>query len=234
MKCFLFIFLFYAGVLFPIHADGTDSTITSKPVATEVSLSDKIETNDAQNIPQDENNDEGFISDLRPAAKLPLSPWIKIAISLIAFSLIIYIVKRFISNHKGKTIPLIVPIDPYTQALQSLEKTLQLIQRSDQRPFAFAITDAVRQYLASVFQLPAPECTTEEVLEKLPNVESLTDNIKDDIKNFLKQCDLAKFTQQKFDNTTRLKLYEQAKTIIQSADKLLHVKAEISNSSEGK
>ena len=62
----------------------------------------------------------------------------------------------------------------------------------------------------------------------------LTDDIKESIKKFLSQCDLAKFTQQHFDNDTRLKLYQQAKDVIQSADKLLQIQTEIDRSSKEK
>ena len=234
MKCCQFIFLCYIALLLPTHANDTILSVTDQQNTTEISSSNEIGTENREAISPNEDADEGFISDLRPAVKLPLPLWMRITMGLIVIALIVYIIRHFIIHHKKKIADSIVPIDPYTQALCSLEKALQLIQRLDQRPFAFAITDAVRQYLASVFKLPAPECTTEEVLEKLPNVETLTTDTKEDIKDFLTQCDLAKFTQQKFDNNIRLKLYQQAKAVIQSADKLLHAKAETLNPLEEK
>lgn len=163
------------------------------------------------------------IRDIRPAVELPMETWQIIAISLLLIALLIaliYAIKKHFKHHSGTSV---IPIDPYHKALQELEAALQLIQRLDQRPFATGITDAVREYLAAVFSLPAPECTTEEVLEQLPNVTLLTEEIQQNIIHLLQQCDLAKFTKMQFDQPERLKLYNQAKEFIQAADKLIQL-----------
>lgn len=233
MKSFFCIALLFINVF----SYAEDSTITtpdsavSEPLVNETA---KIDTSIAKPSDEQETLSKNFITELRPAVSLPMPKWIQMAVIFGIILLIIYLLRYIIIRRRKKAAPPIIPINPYAQALRSLEKALQLVQRPDQRPFAFAITDAVRQYLSSVYQLPAPECTTEEVFEKLPNVQILTDDIKESIKKFLSQCDLAKFTQQHFDNDTRLKLYQQAKDVIQSADKLLQIQTEIDRSSKEK
>ena len=163
------------------------------------------------------------IRDIRPAVDLPVETWQIVAISSIILILLVILLYFLRKHHKNKQAISIIPIDPYHKALQELESALQLIQRLDQRPFATGITDAVRGYLAAVFDLPAPECTTEEVLEQLPNVALLTEEIRQNITHLLQQCDLAKFTKLQFDQPDRLKLYSQAKEFIQGADKLIQL-----------
>ena len=161
------------------------------------------------------------IRDIRPAVDLPVATWQIVALASIVLAILLILLYLLRKHHKNKQAIFIIPVDPYHKALQELESALQLIQRLDQRPFATGITDAVRGYLAAVFSLPAPECTTEEVLEQLPNVALLTEEIRQNITHLLQQCDLAKFTKLQFDQPERLKLYQQAKEFIQGADKLI-------------
>ncbi len=163
------------------------------------------------------------IRDIRPAVDLPLETWQITTIAgilLILLLTLIYLIRKRRGQRSGISI---IPPDPYHKALQELESALQLIQRLDQRPFATGITDAVRGYLAAVFSLPAPECTTEEVLEQLPNVALLTEELRENITYLLQQCDLAKFTKLQFEQPERLKLYHQAKEFILSSDKLIQL-----------
>lgn len=188
----------------------TDTTVDAAPI-----LIDESTTED--NSPLED------IRDIRPAVDLPIETWQIIAILCALLALLmalIYIIKRRRGQNSGISI---IPPDPYHKALQELEAALQLIQRLDQRPFATGITDSVRGYLAAVFSLPAPECTTEEVLEQLPNVTLLTEDLRQNITHLLQQCDLAKFTKLQFDQPNRLNLYNQAKNFIQSADKLIQL-----------
>lgn len=163
------------------------------------------------------------IRDIRPAVDLPVETWQIVTLASIVLIFLLILLYLLRKHRKNKQAISIIPVDPYHKALQELESALQLIQRLDQRPFATGITDAVRSYLAAVFSLPAPECTTEEVLEQLPNVALLTEEIRQNITLLLQQCDLAKFTKLQFDQPDRLKLYNQAKEFIQGADKLIQI-----------
>ena len=172
------------------------------------------------------SDDEGTledIRDIRPAVDLPVGAWKWIAISCTLLVILFALIYIFRNRRKNNQNTPIIPPDPYHKALQSLEAALQLIQRLDQRPFATGVTDSVRGYLADVFSLPAPECTTEEVLEQLPNVTLLTEEVRQNFTQLLHQCDLAKFTKMQFEQTERLNLYHQAKEFIQSVDKLIQI-----------
>ena len=190
------------------------------------STADITSTPNENSITKEASEDEApleDIRDIRPAVDLPVETWQIIAITcgiLVLLLILIFILKRRHGQHSGISI---IPHDPYHKALQELEAALLLIQRLDQRPFATGLTDAVRGYLAAVFGLPAPECTTEEVLEQLPSVTLLTEEIRENITHLLQQCDLAKFTKLQFEQPDRLKLYHQAKEFIQSADKLIQL-----------
>ena len=227
MKNVLQFLVFYACVSF-CRAD--DAFIASPGNDTSTALTQSIDTQ-----PQLTNIQEPTdlsIFDIRPAVKLPVALWIKIISGLLILSLLIGLCLYIIKRRKQAQKQIVVAIDPYDKALKNLTKAYALIQNLDQRPFAFATNDAVRQYLSQVFNLPAPECTTEEVLEKLPQINTLNDETKGQITRFLIECDLAKFTQQKFNTDARLKLHAQAKDIVEASDKLIHVKTELSTSFE--
>ena len=172
------------------------------------------------------------IETIRPAVKLPMEWWKILTLVLLLFLAIIGITVWLIKRNKQKKALPIIPVDPYQQALKALDEALQHIQQLDQRPFAFGITDAVRQYLSSVFKLPAPEYTTDEVLEKLPAVPSIPENLQQDIVHLLQQCDLAKFTKQNFEQSQRLELYKLAKNILISADKIIQLQTEQTESTQ--
>lgn len=198
------------------------ATPQETPVASD-GLSDTETSPSTESASEETSSSLETIYDIRPAVNLPVDTWqITALVVLICIGLLalFYMLKKRRKNKKHISV---IPLNPYSKALQQLETALQLIQRPDQRPFANGITDAVREYLAAVFGLPAPECTTEEVLEQLPNVALLTEEIRQNITHLLQQCDLAKFTKLQFDQPERLKLYHQAKEFVRSADKLIQL-----------
>ncbi len=165
------------------------------------------------------------IEDIRPEVDLPTELWKIITLTSIILLAIICLILWLKKRKQQKTLP-IIPIDPYQQALKSLDDALQHVQQLDPRPFAFGVTDAIRQYLSSVFKLPAPEYTTDEVFKKLPSIHIIPQNLQQDIIHLLQQCDLAKFTQQTLEQPQRLELYNLAKNILTSADKIIQLQAE--------
>ena len=172
------------------------------------------------------------IEAIRPEVKLPMDLWKILTLAILLLLTVIGIIAWLIKRNKQKKALPIIPVDPYQQALKALDEALQHIQQLDQRPFAFGITDAVRQYLSSVFKLPAPEYTTDEVLEKLPAIPSIPENLQQDIVHLLQQCDLAKFTKQNFEQSQRLELYKLAKNILISADKIIQLQTEKTESTQ--
>ena len=203
----------------PTEAESStpDNTSATADIATSTDESSTTDNASEDDAPIED------IYDIRPAVDLPTENWKVVAISCALLALLIALIYIIKKRYQQRSVISIIPPDPYHKALQELEAALQLIQHIDQRPFATGITDSVRGYLAAVFHLPAPECTTEEVLEQLPNVALLTEEIRQNITHLLQRCDLAKFTKMQFDQPDRLNLYSQAKEFIQSADKLIQL-----------
>lgn len=191
------------------------SKVDSKDSDTFIQLDDEV---------SEDLEDEDQLFDIRPEVNLPHHALFYALITLLGIS-VLWFIKVLIRKWRNKQTKLeFVSLSPYAKALQGLDIALEHIHLKDKKPFAFGITDSVRPYLSEVFDLPAPESTTEEVLEKLINVNDLNEELKGAIDKLLKSCDLAKFTQQEFDYQMRLNLYHQAKEIIQKSDKSLQQK----------
>lgn len=159
------------------------------------------------------------LQDLRPAVKLPHT-WVFYTVWALVGLLLLILLEMVRRACRPKPIPIIV-LSPYEQAIQDLKIAQGLMYRKDIKPFVIAITDAVRVYFSRGFSLPAPECTTEELLEQLQAVKELPQEIKEEMADFLRQCDLAKFTQQKAEDVAADRLYSQAKHIVEVADRAL-------------
>ena len=228
--------LFICIYLFSFWAQGElqDSSQKSqedKAIAI-VNTTDSLDKQDQVMLEEEAVDDEDELFDIRPEVALPHHA-LFYCLSLLLGLLIIFLMVALIRKWRNKQMaPTLVPLSPFTKALQGLDAALEHIHQKNQKPFAFGLTDSVRQYLADVFNLPAPESTTEEVLEKLQEVNELNEDLKGSINQLLKSCDLAKFTQQEFDYEMRLKLYHQAKEILQEADKCLQQKLAMNLSNE--
>lgn len=158
------------------------------------------------------------ILDIRPLAKIPTPLWIvftSVFCGLFIAGLLIWLLVHYIRQKRSHNI---VPLSPYVIALNSINEALQFIHETNPGRFIEGLTGSVRQYLSQVFQLPAPEYTTEEVLEKIRSVDILEDPLKEEIVKFLQQCDLTKFANQNCDNPARHALILEAKSIIHQAD----------------
>lgn len=169
----------------------------------------------------EEPQDLGDILDLRPPAKLKVSPvpWIVALLVVLSAVGLWFLLKR---KRKGgkKSKKIEKPIDPYEAVLQALKEASQKLDVANPKPFAFFLTDAVRLYLSRVFRLPAPECTTQELLQQLPWCTELTDDLRTNITQFLQRCDLVKFTTMPFDEPFLLQLHQQAEQIVAASREL--------------
>ncbi|MDR0755379.1 MAG: hypothetical protein LBE99_00490 [Puniceicoccales bacterium] len=194
-----------------------DSVI--QPTFVTQSSRDAVANDETTPILAEDSIDED-IQDIRPVVTLPWG-WKSILIwSLLGLMIVfvmIYVIYRRRTHRIRKSL---VPMDPYAQALGGIENARKYIQEKSPKTFANLLTDAVRQYLSLVFHLPAPECTTEEVLERIREISYFDSNLQMCIENFLKQCDIAKFTQRPLEHESRNALYTEAKQIVNYAEKL--------------
>lgn len=172
-------------------------------------------------VPEDGENEEDtlVLQDLRPAVKLPHT-WVFYTVWALVGLLLLFLLEMVRRACRPKPIPIIV-LTPYEQAIQDLKAAQGLMYHKDIKPFIIAITDAVRVYFSRGFSLPAPECTTEELLGQLREVKKLPQEVKEEMADFLQQCDLAKFTKQKVEDVAADRLYSQAKHIVKVADQAL-------------
>ena len=192
-------------VLANISLNATPSGTNSNPPTTE----------------EEEPQDLGDILDLRPPAKLKVSllPWIIALLSVLSAVGLWFLLKRKRRGKTKKEKPT-KPIDPYAEVLQALKEASQKLDVNNPKPFAFFLTDAVRLYLSRIFRLPAPESTTQELLQQLPWCVELTDDLRTNITQFLQRCDLVKFTTMPFDEPFLTQLYQQAETIVAASHEL--------------
>ncbi len=178
--------------------------------------------NNAAPTPEEEEpQDLGDIFDLRPAAELKVSllPWIVALLTVLAAVGLWFLLKRKRRGKAKKEKPT-KSIDPYEAVLQALKEASKKLDVTNPKPFAFFLTDAVRLYLSRVFRLPAPECTTQELLQQLSWCTELTDDLRTNITQFLQRCDLVKFTTMPFDEPFLLQLHQQAEAIVAASHEI--------------
>lgn len=179
-------------------------------------------TNGNPSAPEEEEpQDLGDILDLRPPAKLKVSllPWV-IALLVVLSAVGLWFLLKRKRHGKAKKEKPTKSIDPYEAVLQALKEASKKLDVTNPKPFAFFLTDAVRLYLSRVFRLPAPECTTQELLQQLPWCTELTDDLRTNITQFLQRCDLVKFTTMPFDEPFLLQLHQQAESIVAASHEL--------------
>jgi hypothetical protein len=195
-----------------------DDSVVQPTVVTQSVQNTVINDETTPVLAEDSIDDD--IKDIRPIVTLPWG-WKHVLIwsllGLIVVFIMIYILYKRKTHRIKKSL---VPIDPYAQALGGIENARKYIQEKSPKTFANLLTDAVRQYLSLVFHLPAPECTTEEVLERIREISYFDSDLQMCIEKFLKQCDIAKFTQRPLEHESRNALYAEAKQIINYAEKL--------------
>ena len=198
------------------------SQTSPAPTNIPLGLSAGSDAGSASPIPEEEEpQDLGDILDLRPPAKLKVSllPWI-VALLVVLSAIGLWFLLKRKRHGKAKKEKPTKPIDPYEAVLQALKEASKKLDVTNPKPFAFFLTDAVRLYLSRVFRLPAPECTTQELLQQLPWCTELTDDLRTNITQFLQRCDLVKFTTMPFDEPFLLQLHQQAEAIVAASHEL--------------
>jgi len=131
------------------------------------------------------------ILDIRPPVPIPnywLWVWIALAVLAVGAALF-YLIRRTLRQRSE--LPPVPLIPAHVRARQRLEEALALI--ASPKPFVIAVSDTLRGYLEEALQLRAPERTTEEFLADLQGSERLNESQKDQLADFLTQCDMVKF-----------------------------------------
>ncbi len=142
--------------------------------------------------------------------------WYLILILVILSILGIYLIFR---NKPQK------PIPPIQIAFERLDIVMSNMKSLDAKPFALETSQALRDYIEAVYNLPAPERTTEEFLKITINSPHFDEQTNQILKDVLTLSDMAKFAQHSFHEEDKIKLVEISKKFLeldsQKADKNL-------------
>lgn len=129
------------------------------------------------------------IKDIKP----PISPFIinyklvglGLGITALLFAGLIFLF-RYLTRVPPKT--------PYEIAIQDLQDAkLMLDTGAEMKEYYVKISDCIRRYIESVFDLHAPEMTTQEFLDSVSSSGKLPIEYKDLMRDFMEACDLVKF-----------------------------------------
>jgi hypothetical protein len=110
-------------------------------------------------------------------------------------------------------------LTPYQVALRKLDAARAMTAEGQDKVFAIAASDAVRDYLEKAYHMPAPERTTEEFLLEAARHAWLRGELAALLRRFLEFCDLAKFAGQQFGPTEREQLLSAASDFLDAAEK---------------
>jgi len=160
---------------------------------------------------------ELVIADIAPPVflpgRVPLWPFVIIAIVIIAAAIIIFIRLR-----RKAAVAIARLFKPAHEiAYQRLEKLVaaKLIEKGKLGRFYQRISDILRHYIEDRFNLMAPEMTTEEFLFELSRSNSLSQNDKDSLAEFLTHCDLVKFAKYRPETEQIQRTFDLVKNFIE-------------------
>ncbi len=115
-------------------------------------------------------------------------------IVLIASSITVTcVVVGYILLKRRKVREIIIP--PWDIANSKLDDVANRLPMNEMKFFVL-VSDIIRAYIEEIYQLPATESTTKEFLIKLQNSNSLNEEVKKILSNFLKEADMVKFAKQ--------------------------------------
>ena len=138
------------------------------------------------------------IHPIKPAIQLSIFTQTQITIFWIIVFLLVctltyFIYKKYFLNRPKKIKPQITETDFKTQALNKLKQAKRNIELNKLKKFHLKVTDIIKEYVYKQYAVNFPQMTTKEILSHsgFKQIE------KEKLKDFLKQCDLVKFANQK-------------------------------------
>lgn len=140
------------------------------------------------------------IRDIKPTMEVPITfmeilPWILLVLGiLILVGIIIFLVIYFNKKTKNKLIENLPKIPPHQIALEKLAKleANKLWQSGEIKPFYSELTEILRIYIEGIFEIPALESTTDEIMDGILTL-NLPKEIRNNLRNLLMDSDLVKF-----------------------------------------
>ena len=99
-------------------------------------------------------------------------------------------------------------LTPYQSAKLRFDIVAKNSDELDVKPYAEEVSQIVRDYIDKVYNIPAPERTTEEFLEIASQSEVFADKAKEELASILKLADMAKFAKHAFSKNERTQIFE--------------------------
>jgi hypothetical protein len=151
------------------------------------------------------------IRDIRGAKAIDSFWWESLLLAGVSFAgIATYASWRWYRRRRIKTIKL-----PFEIALQRLEDARALMRPETGRQYSIEVSDAVRQYIESRFQIRAAHRTTHEFLHGcLDAADAGLTGHRSLLAGFLNQCDLAKFARWNLSTEDMESMYHGARTFV--------------------
>lgn len=156
------------------------------------------------------------ILDIRPPVDIPTGwEWLLYAAALLVVAALVVLLARYLRRRLTVVLPPPIPyVEPHALARRRLEAALRLID--DPERFCIAVSAAVRGYFEGRYRIHAPDRTTDEFLEELRGLASLTGLQQEQLAGFLAQCDLVKFARDEPTRNDLERLHQFALTLVEA------------------
>lgn len=107
------------------------------------------------------------------------------------------------------------PLPPAEWALREIDRRQRLpaCREGNSKVIATEAADVIRRYLQRRYGFPAMELTSAECVERLRGIVT-SPQLPDRLREFLSECDLAKFTRVELDRTRREGIWEDARELV--------------------
>jgi len=149
------------------------------------------------------------IRDIAPPIDIfPYPPWViytAAGLAVAVLGLLVWLTVRWCNRR-----PVAPPPTPRQIALAALEKARMQIRSLDPYAFSILVSDILRQYISTQFQLHATQQTSPEFLAAIAGFPGFSNEEKKQLAEFLEKCDLIKFARIDSKTEDSERLLEQA------------------------
>ncbi len=144
-------------------------------------------------------SEDAELKPLKPILSLPAFPWAVVVIILVLVAAAIWAYYTFFKAEPAKKVVKVVQETPFLNPLSELEEMLLYLKNeytlSDTKDYKFfysSLSDSVRKYFEDLYNIPALESTTRELLRYLDAFGVDPDMIKS-TRTILNKSDMVKF-----------------------------------------
>lgn len=152
------------------------------------------------------------IRGIKPLVEIPEPPnhwpWI---ISIVILIILAVFLWKWLTRQK-----FIPGISAAARAIKDLQRAERLLNKKSPEPLVMKVTDILRTYMEGNFSINAPRQTTEEFLASLHESEiSDLRPWKEQLGDFLSNCDAVKYGKGDLENSARKELIESAVHLVE-------------------